>query len=122
MSANLGYFRYSRYSRYSKNSRKVIQRPSIGLKSWLSKKRTQYTNEENNNIFNFKIPPECKGKIKHGHLEHRKFNDFTDNIIDKVSRELDKDIGDIITVHSYDDNTSEDSKYLEHLKALYSEY
>ena len=42
MSSKLGYSMYSK---------KAKQRPSIGIKSWLSKKRTQNTNEENNNIF-----------------------------------------------------------------------
>jgi len=38
---------------YSKYSRLATERPSIGIKSWLHKKRRQNTNEENNNIFNF---------------------------------------------------------------------
>ena len=111
---------------YSKYSRLATERPSIGIKSWLHKKRRQNTNEENNNIFNFAIPLELKGQTKYSYLEHRKFNYFTDNIINAVSRELDEDVGDIITGHLYsnseDREFSEDSQYLENLKALYSEY
>jgi len=94
-----------------------MHRPSFGVKKWY---RSKLDNSSRENIFNFKIPVEFKGKITHSYLAHTKFKDFVGKVIDEVSIDLDNDVGEIITAHQYQTNLSEDNEYLEFLKNLYN--
>lgn len=73
--------------------------PSHGITSFLDK---SITNPDENNIFNFTLPTNAKSTIKKDSIAHLKFKSFASRIIrDIAEKELDENIGEIITIHPY---------------------
>jgi hypothetical protein len=115
---------------FSWTSSRTSRRPSHGITSFLDK---SITNPDENNIFNFTLPTNAKSTIKKDSIAHLKFKSFASRIIrDIAEKELDENIGEIITIHPYPSssptltsplsaNEEADNNYLEGLKNKYTE-
>jgi hypothetical protein len=84
---------------FARTSSRTSRRPSHGIISFLDK---SITNPDENNIFNFTLPTNAKSTIKKDSIAHLKFKSFVTRIIrDIAEKELDENIGEIITIHPY---------------------
>jgi len=79
------------------SSRRLSKRPSHGISNFLDK---SMLNPNETNIFNFTLPANVKSTNKKDSIAHLKFKLFASRIIQDIAvNELDKNIGEIITIH-----------------------
>ena len=99
-------------------SSRLSNRPSRGISKFLD---TSITNPDNN-IFKFTVPANAKSTINKDSMAHLNFKIFANKIIkDVAEKELDENIGEIITIHKSPLNKEVDNNYLEGLKNKYTE-